>query len=166
MPKLHSKSNLNHPVDILFILGLFLIFTITAIAVVLIGVGIFQFTVRNMDDNYELRTVHSYICEKIRQNDASGSIRTQYKDGVSCLVFRSTVSDTNYVTYIYCYDGYLRELLVSEDYPFDPASGQTVMELSSFSVIQTRIPEPVYSCTITNQQGEKESFLLSSKSTY
>ena len=63
-----------HAVDVLVILVLFVLFTATAVATVLIGIKIYGYSVNSMEDNYESRTMSSYLYEKIRQNDVDGAI--------------------------------------------------------------------------------------------
>ena len=55
-------------VDILFVLALFGVFAVSALALVTIGADVYQHTVEDMGVNYESRTAVSYILEKVRQN--------------------------------------------------------------------------------------------------
>ena len=61
-------------VDILFVLALFGVFAVSALALVTIGADVYQHTVEDMSVNYESRTAVSYILEKVRQNDTADSI--------------------------------------------------------------------------------------------
>jgi hypothetical protein len=104
-----------------------------------------------MDYNYQVRTVSSYLEEKIRQNDALGQIEVGSISGTEALVLSSTEGENTYRTYIYCYDGYLRELFLMEGASVGPESGQKIMELTDFSV--SNVSENLLKVTFTSEEG-------------
>lgn len=130
MIKLHSSA---HKIDMVFVVALFTIFAATAFLVVLIGAKQYQSTADNMNYNYEVRTAASYITEKVRQNDSSCDIQVTTLSDENALAFSTTENGNNYTTYIYYYDGWLRELFVSESAVFSPDAGQKIVEISGFS---------------------------------
>ncbi len=67
MFKLKSRS---HQADSFFVMLLFFLFALTAFILVLIGVKQYKSTANAMNYNYEVRTVTSYLREKVRQNDS------------------------------------------------------------------------------------------------
>ena len=67
MFKLKSRS---HQADSFFVMLLFF-FALTAFILVLIGVKQYKYTANAMNYNYEVRTVTSYLREKVRQNDST-----------------------------------------------------------------------------------------------
>jgi hypothetical protein len=148
MIKLHQTS---HKIDTIFVLALFTIFAATTFIVVLIGARQYQVTADNMDYNYQVRTVSSYLEEKVRQNDTLGQIAIGSISGTEALVLSSTEGENTYHTYIYCYDGYLRELLIMEGASVGPESGQKIMELSDFSV--SNVSANLLKVTFTNEEG-------------
>lgn len=114
-------SDKNFSVDLIFILSLFALFTVTAVSTVLIGIRIYGRTANTMDVNYETRTFSSYLTQKIRQNDADQGIAVvtlpadeASSETVSALRLTDTVEGKIYFTYLYLYDGYLRELTVAD----------------------------------------------------
>lgn len=124
----------NHVIDYFFILGLFFVFTATALVVVLIGVNVYESTVANMNENYTSRTSLTYVGEKIRQNDSSGSISVGDVQGSSALIIEKNVNSVPYVIYIYAYDGKLKELFIKKDQSFLPGDGDSVMEVANFNI--------------------------------
>ena len=66
------KQERNHIVDVLFVLALFVVFTLSALVLVILGANVYRQTVSYMDENYEARTAYSYLTEKVRQNDVYG----------------------------------------------------------------------------------------------
>ena len=57
----HQKQEKHFIVDILFVLALFGVFAVSALALVTIGADVYQHTVEDMGVNYESRTAVSYI---------------------------------------------------------------------------------------------------------
>ena len=100
-----------HSTDILFVLVLFLVFTSSALAVILLGARVYQSTSSRMESNYNVRTALAYVSEKIRQNDESGAVSLCELDGIPALTLSQRMGDTSYITYLYFQDGALKELL-------------------------------------------------------
>lgn len=128
-------------VDILFVLTLFGVFTLSALVLVTVGSDVYKNTVNSMHSNYELRTSTSYITEKIRQNnyvsEQNGGIKAVTLENTTALCLPKTVDQTTYCTYLYCYDGYLKELFINSDISIGGsmlAAGQNIMELSSMEI--------------------------------
>lgn len=101
-------------VDILFVLALFGVFAVSALALVTIGADVYQHTVEDMSVNYESRTAVSYILEKVRQNDTADSISLTTLEDTPALCMLSRIEDETYCTYLYFYDGHLKELFIRE----------------------------------------------------
>jgi len=81
--------------------------------VVYIGAGVYRTTVDNMNMGFESGTALNFVSTKIRQHDESGSIRIDSIDGRSALVLEQSIGETVFETWIYHYDGALRELFIS-----------------------------------------------------
>ena len=96
-----------HIVDVIFVLALFGLFSLSSLFLITAGSEIYHNTVKNMDRNYELRTSTSYLTEKVRHSKNTELIELK---GEGAIALREIVNDTEYVTYLYYYDGYLREL--------------------------------------------------------
>lgn len=124
----------NHVIDYFFILGLFFVFTLTALVVVLIGVNVYESTVNNMNENYTSRTALSYVGEKIRQNDSSGNITVGEVQGSEALMIEKNVNGVPYIIYIYAHDGKLKELFIKKDQPFLPGDGESIMDVAYFKI--------------------------------
>jgi hypothetical protein len=125
-----------HTVDIIAVLLLLVLFTASALAVVLLGVKVYEKTVSNMGDNFNTRTSLSYITEMIRQNDSGGNISAAENEGISVLTLKKEYDGIPYTTYVYAENDSLMELTQKSDMPFRSSSGRTIMQIRSFSVIQ------------------------------
>lgn len=128
MLRLHST---NHKIDTVFVAALFVLFAMTSCLLVLIGARQYRATAQDMNENYEVRTASSYLTEKIRQNDNSTGIAIVDFAGEKALALTDATND-RYTTYIYCYDGYLRELFVGEDAVYTLDSGQEIIACNAF----------------------------------
>jgi len=142
MPKRnHEKNDGKHIVDVLFVLALFGIFAASALMLVTLGANVYKQTVAHMDENYTERTAYAYITEKIRQNNSEGAISIAKLEGTPALIFTTNLEETEYCTYLYYYDGYLKELSLRKDI-FAGSSllsaGQDIIPLSSFSIEPTK----------------------------
>lgn len=152
----HSKK---HTVDILFILALFGAFIVSALLIVVLGARVYQSTVSHADHSFTSRTSLSYITEKIRQHDEDGSVSVTEVEGRPVLLLTQTYGDTSYYTYLYHYDGCLKEL-TAEDY-YQPAlsQGQNILPVSSLKMEQ--INDSLYSFEIADADGNAVSFYVS-----
>ncbi len=152
----------NHVIDILFVIALFCIFALSAIFLITIGGNIYGKTASHMESNFNGRTSFAYVTEKIRQSDEAGSISVGSLDGIPALLLESRQDDTEYITYIYAYEGYLKELLVRKDTPLAAFAGQDILPVSEFALSQ--IDEQLYEFQITAENAEPFRILVSTKS--
>lgn len=145
---LRLRAN-DHKMDTVFVAALFVLFAATACLLVLIGARQYRATAQAINNNYEVRTVSSYLTEKIRQNDNYAGTNIVDFAGGSALAL-TDVTDSRYTTYIYYYDGYLRELLVGENAVYSPDSGQEIIPCKSFELTPIRSGLILASVTDTN----------------
>ncbi len=131
------KNTRSYLVDALFVLALFGMFAVSALVVVTIGADVYQHTVRDMSANYNSRTATAYITQKVRAGDnATSSIQITTLEGQEALGLYADYNGTTYVTYLYLYEGYLRELFVKEGASLGGsmlAAGETILELDALS---------------------------------
>lgn len=123
--------------DVLFVLALFVVFTLSALVLVILGASVYKQTVSYMDENYTARTAYSYLTEKVRQNDLYDSISIGQLEGTPALVLTREINGTNYATYLYLHDGSLRELFMRQgsDIGSDPLSaGQEILPLRDWTL--------------------------------
>lgn len=107
-------SQKRHAIDFLFPVTVFFVFTISALTVILLAARIYQSTTDDSQRNYTSGTALSYLTEKLRQNDREDGIFLDELDGTQAVVLRQETADASYLTYLYAWDGQLRELYVKE----------------------------------------------------
>ncbi|MCR5755925.1 MAG: DUF4860 domain-containing protein [Acetatifactor sp.] len=168
------KHKQHYIVDILFVLTLFGIFAVSTLSLVLIGADVYQHTVNDMRNNYSTRAAVAFINEKIRQNDCTATsngaviehpISIVSFDNTSALLLSQVIDEEEYYTYLYFYDGHLKELLTKTsaslgDNP--PGAGQDIFPLDSFQL--RRISEHLISVQLSTPGGKSQEILISTRS--
>ncbi len=134
---MNVKQEKKHIVDVLFVLALFVVFTLSALVLVTLGASVYKQTVSYMDENYTARTAYSYLTEKVRQNDLYDSISIGRLEDTSALVLTREINDTVYATYLYLYEGQLRELFMRQGSDIGPnplSAGQEILALNAWDL--------------------------------
>ncbi len=123
-----------HTIDFLFVITLFFVFSISSLLLIVFGAKIYQNTVEKMQSNYQERTSLAYISEKIKQHDAHNAVTIETYQGIDSLVLSETIGESTYYTYIYYYDGYIRELLTADPGDLGPNAGNKIIEATDFFI--------------------------------
>ncbi len=158
--KTQGRSRIN---DIFPIL-LFLVFTLSALGIVLMSVQIYQRILARSERSYDIETAAQYLTEKFRSHDENGSIEIQSFKGHNALLLTDTVKDEVYVTYIYTCNGYLRELYTAEA-SLDQCtedSGTKILEMHDF--IPRKLSDKLFELEFIDNKGEKLKTCLSLRS--
>ena len=108
----------------LFLAGFFLL--------VLFGAQIYRGAVRSQADNYQTRSLDSYLSTCARACDSSGSIQVQTSPYGQVLVLAD--GDSGYALRIYPYQGSLVEDYAALDAPLSPESAQVIGETATFVI--------------------------------
>jgi hypothetical protein len=149
-------------VDFLFVITLFFVFALSALMLVMIGANVYKNTVNNMSVNFNNRTAFAYLTEKIRQNDSYDLVTTGEYKGLDALVLTEIIDNTNYCTYIYLYDGHIKELFIKLGADIDPSAGQDILEAKDFSV--SNVNDSLYKISIVTSDDVTIPLLVSTHS--
>lgn len=152
-----------HMIDFLFPIALFFVFALSAVTLILLAAGIYRSTTENSSLNYTSRTGLSYISEKVHQSDADGGIYYGSFDGCEALILEQTYGENTYYTYIYAYDGALRELFIRDGVDAKASDGQTILEVESFAIRQISDGLLEFDCTDT--ENRRSSAIIGIRST-
>jgi hypothetical protein len=118
----------------LMALVLFGLFAVCILFLLLTGADVYQrLTVRDRN-TYEMRTAAQYLTTKMRQADTDGCLLVSEFEGLDALLIREEIEGSVYHTWIYCYDGYVRELFFEDGLLFQPGDGQTIVPARELSV--------------------------------
>ena len=103
-----------HVIDFIFPLAVFFVFALSSLSVLVLAARIYSSQTADATDNYMARTSLSYINEKIRQNDTAEGVSIQTLEGKDVLALKSSFDGVGYTTYIYEYEGNLKELFIRD----------------------------------------------------
>ncbi|MCR4933430.1 MAG: DUF4860 domain-containing protein [Lachnospiraceae bacterium] len=137
-----DKEKKPHTIDILFVITLFAVFALSIMSLTGIGAGIYSSIVEKMTLNYGSRTTFSYVVNKIHQSDESGRISMGSYDGFDALIISEDINNITYCTYLYEYEGELKELFTRQGQVFDPKYATTLIKLDSFDM--TKVTDTLY----------------------
>lgn len=121
-----------HTIDILFPLTVLLVFGACSVLAILLAANIYSGAVEGSERMYNSATALAYVQEKLHQNDAAGSVRIEQQEQTPVLVIQRQEGEQAYCTYIYAWEGSLRELMVNRQAGFYPDSGKALMEMEAF----------------------------------
>ena len=111
------RNEKKHVIDFLFPLAVFFVLAASSVAIVVLASG---------------RTALAYVTEKMHQNDENGAIADGTFDGENALVIRQRYDEKDYVTYLYAYDGYLRELFIRDGTEAKASDGRKILATKDF----------------------------------
>ncbi|GHU46477.1 hypothetical protein FACS1894120_3370 [Clostridia bacterium] len=144
----HMSRARGGTVGVLITLGLFTVFTLFLLLVLMTGSTAFRSVSSAMDERFKQRTALFYVTQKIRRaesgsqvslgtiaNKDSGSIGGEIAGGapVTAVILREDFDGEVYLTYIYESGGYLKELFVAES----EVSQTENLADSGFDVLET-----------------------------
>ncbi|MCI8430011.1 MAG: DUF4860 domain-containing protein [Lachnospiraceae bacterium] len=151
-----------HVIDLIFPIALFFVFAASSFSVLILAADVYASTTDRLGVNDENRTALSYISEKIRQNDSNGAINTVSIDDTDCLALSAVYNGIPCTTYIYVYDGILKELFINDGIPVSLKNGRDIMQISSLSI--DRLEDHIYLFTTVDSTGTESSVIASERS--
>lgn len=141
-----------HTIDIIFPWALFGLLAICGLLVLILAADIYRNTTSMADENYESRTVLSYLTEKIHQND-NGTVTIGTLNGTDSLIIRQDYDGEEYCTYIYEEDDMLKELFVRSGTSVSTSDGKAVIAVRDFEMEMLENGLLHFSCTA--EDGKK-----------
>lgn len=162
---------IKHEMDSVFVLLLFTLFAACILMVLLLGASSYEKIVKRDGQTYDARTGVQYIAARLRHGDEAGCVqvgsfseRTDADaDNIPTLYLRLSEAEEPFYTKIYYYDGYIRELLCSEELVLSPEAGQEVLAASAFLVEQDGA---LIKVSITEEDGEIHTLNLAVRSAW
>ena len=120
------RRGLMESVALLVLCALFFILAVAAIAT---GVSAYNGTSQVIEDSNTYRTVLAYLSNQVRRGDSVGNIEVGRLFDSGALMIYETIDEWEYVTYIYCHDGFLRELFIEKGLEFEAEAGNELIPL-------------------------------------
>lgn len=146
-------------VDVIFMITVFGVFMLSALFVVLFGAKIYKKTAHDMSVNFSTRTSLAYVTEKLHQHDHKNAVEIIEDEKGPILKMSQIVNSDEYCTYLYEYDGNLKELTVRGDVDLVRSAGKNILKLKSFS--STKVSDSLYRFNIEDDEGNKTEFYVS-----
>ena len=147
MKKLLKSSN----TDSVLALLLFAVFAVCILSVLLTGADSFRRLSSRDRESFDRRTAAQYIATRVRQADGSGRIALCDFEGVTALTCTEFYDGEPYLTRVYFYDGYIRELFCSADAALRPEDGEKILRAAGLSFSEER---GVITAAVTDAAGE------------
>ena len=162
---------IKHEMDSVFVLLLFTLFAACILMVLLLGASSYEKIVKRDGQTYDARTGVQYIAARLRHGDEAGCVQVgSYSertnaaaDDIPTLYLRLSEAEEPFYTKIYYYDGYIRELLCSEELKLSPDAGQELLAASAFFAEQEG---SLIKVSITEEDGEIHTISLSVRSAW
>lgn len=111
----NQKRSRSQSVQFLFTMLLFFALAICALFTILFGAQVYQHITDRMEQNFTGTTALSYVANKVRQGDETGTVSVVEMEGTSVLKINQTYGNQIYSTLIYYKDGQIKELFSQED---------------------------------------------------
>ena len=115
-------------------LVIFCVFALCALGVLLTGANSYRSLTQRDAQSYDSRTVVQYLSTKVRQTAAPESVEVAQFEGVTALCFSEELQGNTYITRIYCYDGWLKELFTAGDADLLPEDGERIAPLAALEI--------------------------------
>ena len=152
-----KQKTIKHHIDGFIALLLFVVFAVCVLAVLLTGADAYRRLTRRDNAAYDRRTCVQYVATRVRQADTLDGVSVEDFGGTACLALR----DGDYVTRVYCYDGWLMELYCAGGSELDPEDGERVMAAQALDL---SLEDGLLTIAATDAQGTESTLLLSLRS--
>ena len=128
-----KRKTVQHSMQGVFVFVLLGLFAVMSTLMVLLGAQMYRNTVDHTTLNNDNRVLDAYVRSMIRAGDLAGSVKIEDHDGVTALAMYDDTDGDEYVTWLYCYEGYLYEQYTSRNDDFVPASGTAICPAMAFA---------------------------------
>ena len=152
------QKPIQHHIDALAALLLFGVFAVCVLAVLLTGADAYRRLTQRDQLAYDRRTCVQYVATRVRQADSQGGVTVERSGDTDLLVLGA---GEEYVTYVYCYEGWLMELYTWSGEPMVPSDGWQLIEMED---MKRSMEDGLLTVDITSPQGEEDHLLLTLRS--
>ena len=122
-----------HASDAVFALILFCAFALSMLMILMTGARAYQDIRDTVENHYSENTCIDYIATKFRHYDAADSVYIGAVGDAPAICLVEEAYDIKYITYIYFYEGSVRELFVEDGYEFAPEDGLSVLPVGGLT---------------------------------
>jgi hypothetical protein len=116
------------------VLLLVCVFAVTLLLVLSTGATVYRQVESRVEESGDRRVGLTYITAKIHSGDQQNGVSAAAFDGVDAVCLTEEIDGTDYETWLYVYNGWLRELFCARDSGLEPRDGETITEAQSLTV--------------------------------
>lgn len=127
---------------------------IAVLWVLLSGMSLLRGISQRNETAYTMRTAGEYLTVKVRQ---SAGAKTGTFGGCDAVLLTENVDGETYLTRIYCWDGYLRELFSPAEAEMEAADGEKLLKMETLTA---DVSEGLLTVTFASADGTTETVLL------
>lgn len=154
-----KRRTIQHHMDGLAALLLFGVFAVCVLLVLITGADAYRRLTDRDQDSYLRRTGVQYIAAHVRHADSLDVVRVEPFDGVDALVLADEGGE--YLTRVYCYDGWLMELYCAEGANLGPQDGEKVLKASGLELSRK---DNLLEIVLISPKGARDTLRLSLRS--
>ena len=108
-------------------LMVFCVFTVSVLTVLIMGVGAYNSITDASRESYDATAVSAFLWTKTKNYDEAGRVYAGEFHGIPALYVEEEFSGVTYLTVIYQYEGFLREIFFEQGYQHIPEQGIPVL---------------------------------------
>lgn len=167
-----KKEATGHHMDGVYVLLLFAVFAGCILFVLLFGASAYEKLVKRDQAAYNKRTGIQYLAAKLRHSDSENHIfvgsfserENAAGDDMNTLYLQFVGEDgeiPGFYTKIYYYDGYIREILCSDDSGLSPEDGSQIMAAKGLQISRDG---NLITFIVTNEDGSESRLNMAVRS--
>ena len=141
----------SHTIAGVFVFLLLGVFAVFSTMLVLFGAQAYRTVTERSAEHEEDRTLYAYVLNSLRGEDAAGAVGLRTEDGIDMVTVAYDDFGESYEKRMYCYDGYLREMLMLVGSEFNPGAGEQICAATDF---QAQINGNLITIEMTGADGE------------
>lgn len=150
----------SYHLQLIGVMGILLMFTMASVVLLTISERAYDTTRNDNAGEDQVRTVLSYVAEKVRRMDKEGQIHIERNDGIDSLVLIQNIRGEEYEARMYAYKGVLYESFQKKGRELslpDTKQKAKIAEVSSFTM--TELTDTLLQFTAI-VDGQKESLTV------
>lgn len=148
--KEHDHSRITQILTLL----VFGIFALSVTAVLLTGAGAYRKLTERDTAAHESRVAVRYLTTRFHQ---APSVGTEDFQGVQALTIREEIGGRTYLTWVYCYEGFIRELFSAESANVALEDGEKILEAEALTFARA---DSLLTVCCTDGDGNMQQVLL------
>ncbi len=132
------------------------IYAVSVLGVLLAGAQAYSRLTRRDSYAYDVRVGLQYVAARVRQAPSPAQVSVTDFDGVDALTVTQQVDGQEYVTRVYCRDGWLMELFCAADGDFEPQDGEKLLPAEA---LELEVRDELLYVHLT-QEGQRHELIL------